>query len=179
VGRGIGVLLVTAALLGGCSSEPPPATPPAAIAQGDGFVLAMTVPTDHFALGEAIDVRTSLTWAGPAPNAAIWGSGSGPVVFLFEELTGRRRMIGGAMTADCARHPYVQSVATPIPFHKSGGWNADDPDAAFYREFFADPLLRLPAGRWRVMADLEGLLAECAANAPRVSLKAVLEIGVG
>jgi hypothetical protein len=178
--RGLGAALLTAALLAACSSQPSPdQTPPTAIAAGQGFALAMGVPADHFAVGQAIDVLTTLTWTGPAPKATIWGSGSGPVIFLFEDLTGRHRMPGGAMTADCAKHPFAQGVATSIPFHKSGGWIADDPDAAFFREFFADPLLRLPAGNWRITADVEGMLAECAANAPTISLRAALEIGVG
>lgn len=177
--RGLGTAFVVAALVGACSSDPSPAASPStAVAQGQGFVLAMAVPTDHFALGQAIDVRTTLTWTGAAPNVTIWGSGMGPVGFLFEELTGRRRTIGGVMTADCSRHSYDRGVATSIPLGKSAAWSADDPNAAFFQEFSADPVLHLPAGRWRVTADLEGMLAECAANAPTISLKAVLEIEV-
>jgi len=86
------VAIVVAVLVGGCSTDPSPdATPPTAVAQGQGFVLTMAVPTDHFALGQAIDVRTTLAWTGPAPNVTIWGSGMSPVGFLFEELTGRHR----------------------------------------------------------------------------------------
>jgi hypothetical protein len=35
---------------------------------------------------------------------------------------------------------------------KSGGFTAEDPDAAFYQAFFADPVVRLPAGEWRITA---------------------------
>jgi hypothetical protein len=102
--RGLWVGIVAAALVVGCSTDPSPdATPPTAVDQGKGFVLAMAVPTDHYAVGQAIDVRTTLAWTGPAPNATIWGSGSGPVSFLFEELTGPHRKLGGVLTADCAR----------------------------------------------------------------------------
>jgi hypothetical protein len=62
---------------------------------------------------------------------------------------------------------------------KSGSWNGDDPDAAFIQEFVRDPQLHLPAGRWRITADLGGYLAECSADAPGISLQTVLEIGVG
>ena len=171
--------LVLAALLGGCSSDPAAETPLTTVAQGQGFVLAVALPTDHFTSGQAIDVRTTLTWTGPAPNVTIWGSGMGPVGFLFEELTGRQRKIGGVMTADCSQHSYVRGVATPIPLGKSAAWTAADPDAAFFQAFAKDPLLHLPAGRWRITAELSGYLAECAMDAPGVSLKAVLEIGVG
>jgi hypothetical protein len=139
----------------------------------------MAVPADHFAVGQAIDVRTTLTWTGGAPNVTIWGSGMGPVGFLFEELTGPKRTIGGVMTSDCSRHSYDRGVATAIPLGKSAAWGPDDPDAAFFQEFSADPVLHLPAGRWRITADLSGYLAQCDANAPGISLKAVLEIEVG
>jgi hypothetical protein len=33
-----------------------------------------------------------------------------------------------------------------MPFAKSGGFSADDPHAAFWRQYFADPALRLPTG---------------------------------
>ncbi len=99
--------ILAAALLGGCTSEPPPApTPLTAVAADKGFVLSMAVPSDRFAVGQAIDVRTTLTWTGPEPTVTVWGSGSGPVGFLFEELTGRQRRIGGAMTSDCGQHRY-------------------------------------------------------------------------
>ena len=171
---------LAAVLLGSCTNEPPPApTPLTAVAANEGFVLSMAVPTDRFAVGQAIDVRTTLTWTGPDPTVTIWGSGMGPVGFLYEELTGRQRKIGGLMTSDCARHPYERGVATPIPVGKSAAWSADDPDAAFFQEFANDPLLHLPAGRWRIVADMSGYLVPCEANAPSVTLRAVLEIGVG
>jgi hypothetical protein len=173
-------LAMAATLVVACSSEPSPdASPPTVVAQDKGFVLVMAVPTDHFAEGQAIDVRTSLTWTGPAPNATIWGSGMGPVGFLYEELTGRHRTLGGVMTADCAQHLYDRGVVTSIPLRKNVGWSEDDPDAAFFREFARDPLLRLPAGRWRISAQVDGLLAPCDADAPALKLQAVLEIGVG
>ncbi len=175
----LGIALVLAAVLGACSNDPAPATPPTSVAQGQGFVLAMAVPADHFAVGQAIDVRTTLTWTGPAPNVTIWGSGMGPVGFLYEELTGRQRKIGGLMTADCSQHHYIRGIATPIPVGKSAAWSADDPEASFFEEFAKDPLLHLPAGQWRITAELGGYLAPCEAGAPSISLRAVLELGVG
>jgi hypothetical protein len=179
--RGPGAALaMAAALVVACSSEPSPdASPPRVVAQDKGFVLVMAVPTDHFAEGQAIDVRTSLTWTGPAPTATIWASGMGPVGFVYEELTGRHRSLGGVMTADCAQHLYDRGVVTSIPLNKNVGWSEDDPDTAFLREFARDPQLRLPAGRWRITAQVDGLLAPCDADAPALKLQAVLEIGVG
>lgn len=75
-----------------------------------------------------------------------------PVVgFEFAEVGGDRLM-GSFMTADC--RPYTLSAVQPAvtAITKSGGWSEDDPHAAFYRAFFADPLVHLPAGDWDVTA---------------------------
>ena len=178
--RGLAIGIAAVLLLAGCSSEPPPEpTPVIGAAQGKGFILAMALPADRFADGVAIEVRTTLTWVGPAPTGVIWGSGSGTVTFSFAELTGRHRSIGAGGTDDCARHEFAQGVATPIPFGKSGGWGAEDPDARFYEAYFRDPQLHLPPGRWRIIARANGFLADCAANAPELDLQVALEFAVG
>jgi hypothetical protein len=35
-------------------------------------------------------------------------------------------------------------------YQKSGSWSADDPDAAFWENFFSEPDLRLPAGEYTI-----------------------------
>ena len=172
--------MVAVLLLAGCSSEPSAEpTPPTAVAQGNGYILAMALPADRFAEGDAIDVRTTLTWTGPAPKGVIWGSGSGMVAFSFAELTGRYRTIGAVTTDDCAKHEFAQGIATPIPFGKSGGWTDEDPDAPFFEAFFRDPQLHLPPGRWRITARANGFLAECVGDAPELDLRVALDFGVG
>jgi hypothetical protein len=180
IARSLGATLIAQAfVLGACSSGPSPdASPLVAVDQGQGFVLTMALPTDHFASGQAIEVRTTLTWTGPAATAGVWGSGHGPVGFVVQEVTGRRTM-GGAMTSDCRMTSYDRGVATPIPFGKGVAFSADDPAAAFYRKYAGEPDLRLPPGRWRITAILDAFVAPCAGDAPRVSLRTTVEIGVG
>ena len=50
------------------------------------------------------------------------------------------------------RLPGVASALCPKGVRKSGGFSADDPNADFYRSFFADPLVHLPAGDWTLTA---------------------------
>ena len=101
------------------------------------------------------------------------------VTFSFAEMTGRHRTIGAGGTDDCVKREFAKGIATPIPFGKSGGWGAEDPDAAFYEAFFRDPQLHLSPGRWRILAHAGGFLAECAADAPELDLRVTLEFGVG
>lgn len=126
-----------------------------------GFVLEVRLPSQTFAAIDAIPVATTLTWTGQPGEGRIWGSGSGPVTFAIEEVGGGRRMMGGAMTADCRMTDFPAGVPTEIPFRKSGGWPAEDPNADFYTAWFKDPVLHLPAGRWKLTVSAGGFLAPC------------------
>jgi hypothetical protein len=62
------------------------------------------------------------------------------------------------------------------PFVKSGGYDPGDPNADFYRAFFANPDLVLPPGEWQIGATLNISLDDCkqATNATRVSVLVVV-----
>jgi hypothetical protein len=47
-----------------------------------------------------------------------------------------------------------------IPFIKNGGYSGDDPNAGYWKAFFDDPVLRLPAGRWRLSANFQGMTSD-------------------
>ena len=117
-----------------------------------------------------IPVTTTFTWTGADPKKAVWTFESGPVTFDLKQLDGRRFSMGGAHTADCAPKTFTRGIPTPIPFQKSGAWDGSDPDAPFYQQFFTDPLLRLPAGRYELRVGVVGQLAECSRSAPSLDL---------
>ena len=173
------VAAIVLALVAACGQAPTPSGPtgqPIVVVGRDaGFALSMRVGSDVVDAGVPIDVSSILTWEGAAPSATIWGSGGGPVSFSLEQVGGPLN-IGGAMTADCAKHEYARLVPTAIPFQKSGGYTADDPNAAFYRTYFADPVLRLPAGRWKLTAIANGYLKPCDMNARQVNITLQAEI---
>ncbi|HSL34022.1 MAG TPA: hypothetical protein VK871_10270 [Candidatus Limnocylindrales bacterium] len=172
------VALLAGLLVGACGGDgPPEPTPGAVILDGrdDGFLLVLRVAADVVDGGDPIDIDASLTWQGPAPRATVWGSGSGVVSFVLAQLDGDLS-VGGAMTADCASHEFERLVPVEIPFTKSGGFSADDPHADFYRAFYADPVLRLPAGRWRLTATTVGYLQPCEMNAPTLDISLQSEI---
>jgi hypothetical protein len=140
-----------------------------------GFALTLRIGSDAVDAGAPIDVAAVLAWEGADQRASIWGSGGGPVSFGLEQVDGDIR-IDAVMTADCAQHEYTRGVPVAIPFRKSGGFPDDDPNADFYRAFFADPVLRLPAGRWRVRATASGYLVPCEMDAPMVTIPLEAEI---
>jgi hypothetical protein len=133
-----------------------------------GWVLEVVLPSDRYAPTDAIPVQTTVTWTGAPGRGSIWGSGSGPVSFLFLEIGGAGRTMNGAMTSDCAQRDFAAGEPVTIPLGKSGGWTAEDPNAAFYQAWYRDPLLHLPSGHWQLRVSLDGMLAPCDANAARL-----------
>jgi hypothetical protein len=121
------------------------------------FELVLRLPRLTWAAGEPIETEARLTYLGPADRIEISGSGSGLVLFGLESVEGPVRLLGAA-TADCVPRTIERNVPVVVPYRKSGGFSDDDPNAAWYRAFFADPLLRLSAGSWRLSATADGYL---------------------
>jgi hypothetical protein len=147
------LLLVAGLLVGACESPPDPSAleAPARAETVDGrFGLAFELPRTTWSSREAVEGQAALILLGNG-RTEIGASGGGPIAFSIIEVGGTRIM-GAASNDDCATH--VLSAAEPITSRitKSGGWSEDDPNAAFYEAFFADPALHLPPGTWDVTA---------------------------
>jgi hypothetical protein len=114
------------------------------------FQLTFVLPRTSWHSGEAIVGEARLSLIRGA-KAQLSGSGTGLVAFRFRDLSGNR-LVEPAWTADC-KH-YLLAAGDPIDSEitKSGGWSEDEPNADFYRAFFADPDLHLPGGDWEITA---------------------------
>jgi hypothetical protein len=159
-GAPVAVVLLTAALaLAGCDILPGAGGPVARDAD-ESFELVLRVGSTRYAVDAPIDASATLSYLGPEVGMDLVGSGSGLVSFSAKQLDGGLEM-GGAQTANC--QPYRLDRARPmeVPYTKFGGWSNDDPDAAFYRAFFADPGFRLPRGRWQISAGADFYVGEC------------------
>ena len=154
------------------SGDPPTTDPPVFGIRGADheFVLTVALPRLQWLSAEQIPVATTLTWTGAAPKQEIWGSGSGHVSFLFRELGGAGRTMGGGGTDDCRPTSYVRGQPVAIPVAKSGGFDGEDPNAAFYQQWYREPGLRLPAGRWQLIVGANGFLVPCEAGALELKL---------
>jgi hypothetical protein len=123
---------------------------------GLGFNLSLETATSTYATDLAISATAKLTVVNEASDtpvdATLGGSGQGLIAFGVEQLDGPLAMTP-VWTADLrpytikAYEPYIQSFA------KSGGFSNDDPNANFWRDYFADPQLHLPPGNWLLSAD--------------------------
>ena len=147
------------------SGESPSVAAPRAAAGDAQFQLSIRAGRDRYRAGEPIEVSAALRYLGPDERLVLSGSGSGLVLFSLEQVDGPLDTAAVA-TSDCARHGIGQGERA-FRFAKSGGYSADDPDAAFWNSFFRDPELRLPAGTWRVTARASFFVGDDCSGRPR------------
>ena len=114
------------------------------------FRLTFELPKDTWSAGEAIQGHATLSLAAGSA-ADIGGSGGGLIGFDFAEVDGTRHM-DAVFTMDC--HPYHLVAGRPMstPIVKSVGFEASDPNAAFYQAWYSEPEVHLPAGTWTIRA---------------------------
>lgn len=145
-------------------------------ARDRGFVLSISTPHQVWAPGRPIEVRAEFSYRGPGAKE-VWGPGPGDHVgFDVVELTGDRKMQHLWLLA--CQSWFMTRAPITTPFRKSGMWTAEDPDAAFYQQYLADPEFRLPAGRWQVTAAAPFSLGPDSCGGPQVDLRASLTLVV-
>jgi hypothetical protein len=139
-----------------------------------GYRLTLRVAADRYPEGAPIELATMLENVG-GPTTTLVGSGSGLIALSFEQVGGSLRM-GGIQTADCA--PYEVRVDKPLvpPFQKSVGYSDDDPNAAFYKAYWADPVLHLPRGTWRITAASTFTLRECGGDQRQLTASVTIAV---
>ena len=130
------------------------------IAEDGEFRLTIATPRTRWRAGDPIAIATTLTYLGPRQEIEIWGSGGGVVVFSLDDPDGPLD-VGGGSDSDCAPWTLRAGVPLDVPFQKSGGYSADDPNVAFIKGYLGDPALSLPAGRWGIVARATFLVGAC------------------
>lgn len=163
----------------GASSDQPylAASPASAEATEADFRLELTVEQDRYRAGQPILADATLTYLGDGP-VRLWGSGSALVGTTVRQLDGPIDP-GMAFTTDCVAYEIDPDAPMHVEFGKSGGFDTDEPLADFYEAYFRDPLLRLPPGRWELVASASFTVGgdDCGAG-PGVSVRATVEIVV-
>ncbi|CAN5750461.1 hypothetical protein BH24CHL8_BH24CHL8_07880 [soil metagenome] len=133
------------------------------VPRGEGsdalFSLSIRADRGHYAADAPIEIDTTLRYIGDA-RTTVTSSGAGLVVFSIEQLDGPVDT-GWARDDDCVRYVYRPGDTESVEFQKSGGYADDDRMADFWRTFFAEPELRLPAGQYRITASAVYGAPEC------------------
>jgi hypothetical protein len=96
-----------------------------------------------------------------------------PIGFRIEEVGGERLM-GGGMDLPCLRTELAKSGSTVLPFGKAG--SPDDPTQGFDRAWYEDPVLRLPAGTWRIIAHLDVSLGDCGGEPHQLTVENIVVV---
>jgi hypothetical protein len=170
-------LLVLGVLAGACS-EPDPSTLPVIPQTSNSATsgpFTITLSADAVAAaGKKISSRAAVIYRGP-DGVQAFSAASGPIQFWIAQVGGNIHVDGGG-PADCVSGPIHPGEVARSPFVKSGGYDPGDPNADFYRAFFANPDLVLPPGEWQIGATLNISLDDCkqATNATRVSVLVVV-----
>lgn len=112
------------------------------------FDMQLHVAQTTFKAGEPIDISASLTYTGGKKSYTVWGSSSAQVVFTLTD--GKNFGVDGASTSDLVPTEYKHGETVSYPFVKSGGYSSNDPDAAFWKSFYAEKELKLPPGTYLV-----------------------------
>jgi hypothetical protein len=119
--------------------------PPIDRAEDSLFRLELTTPRRIYAPTDAIEPMATVTLLGPAAELPIYRAGS-IVGFEIEEVGGDRTLYPGIQPV-CASDVVRRDTPLTIPYTKSGPIGG-----AFDQAWFDDPVLRLPAGTWRIRA---------------------------
>jgi hypothetical protein len=140
--------------------------------------LVLTSPHRRYSAGEPIEVVAELGYWGEAESVDTFGSSAGRIGFGIRQV-GATLEMSPALPADCGPQGPVPAGERQIvvSFEKSGGYSADDPNVDFWKSYFRDPELRLPAGTWEIWARTAfALSADC--RVPGPELRASITITV-
>lgn len=156
------VVIFAAAYVGGGRNDPSGVSD--SITAGD-FRLTLRSPTGRYAAQEPIEVSAILEYLGEDPSIKVY-SHPGMPGFGVEQLDGPYRADPGSRSS-CATYEFRRGEPVSFPFAKSGGLVPGAADFEFMREYLnvtdgrPDPVLRLPAGTWRIFAIADFGLGDC------------------
>jgi hypothetical protein len=134
---------------------PSPSEGPVIGSVGDGiFRLDLKTPHGIYGPDDAIDPVATLFYIGPE-STVTFAHAKPTIGFRIEEVGGDRTM-GGVVEDVCQATTLQRGEATTFPFVKGG-----TVEQTFDRAWFADPILHLPVGTWRILADLDANIDQC------------------
>lgn len=123
----------------------------------DLFELTIYLDKDSYSAEETIFCYATLKYIGEEDSITVYSSD--PLVGFG--IKDNRYFSGGYAVNDVLiRTSFQKGQIVKYEFTKSGGWDADDPKAGFYEQYFTDPNLVLPTGDYEVSATINCALNE-------------------
>ena len=116
-------------------------------AEKNGFELKLYADKDTYTADEEIHIRATLEYKGPADTVTVW---HGLPYIGFWISDGGDFETGGATLTVLTSTELEKGMLYEFPYKKSGGYSENDPDADFWRAFYAEDALKLPTGTYTV-----------------------------
>lgn len=127
------------------------------INEDDIFRVAVYINEEHYKSTEPIIIFSALEYLGDEESIDVW---SGRPYFNYTIFKDGEYFCGGATLDSLEKTNFKKEEINLIPFEKSGGYSEDDSDYVFWKDFYSDPELKLPAGTYTITAYCDFSLSE-------------------
>ena len=140
-----------------CGSEPPPEQTDVggserveAVSEANDFVLTLHADKGTYRTDEAICIGATLEYTGSKEKVTIW---HGLPYVVFSITDGADFNVNGIIQTVLTSSVLYKGEQYRFDYVKSGSFDPDAPDGAFWESFFEEKELRLPAGTYTISAD--------------------------
>jgi len=121
-----------------------------AVSTANDFVLTLHADKDTYSTDEAIHIGATLEYVGQKEKITIW---HGLPYIVFSITDGADFNVNGIIQTVLTSSVLYKGEQYHFDYVKSGGYDPDAPDGAFWESFFQEKELRLPAGTYTISAD--------------------------
>jgi hypothetical protein len=141
----------------------------------EDFELTVFTGKQVYKTTDIIDIWAAFKYIGYEEEIKIFHSSEYLVYTIFD---GEKYYNEGIVSNILISSVLKKGETELHSFRKSGSWSADEPDAAYWEDFYSQPDLRLPAGEYTITAHVDFSLSENDIIGTRNQFKAELQITV-
>jgi hypothetical protein len=124
---------------------------------GDGFEVKLFSDKEVYKSTDAIQIWATLEYIGDEDAITIW---HGYPYMSFSLTDGKDFNVEGITLLVSVSTEIEKGTVYRSYYQKSGGWDADGPDASFWEDFYKEKDLILPAGDYTVTVRSDFSLTE-------------------
>ena len=141
-------LLFLPAMFAGCGNANNPEQGENSISHSaNDFQMNLFSDKEVYKTTDVIQIWATLEYTGNDDAIMIWSSDP---YMIFSITDGKGFDTGGVAVDVLLSTVLTKGETYRFDYQKSGGWSADDPDAAFWENFYQEKDLRLPAGEYTI-----------------------------
>jgi hypothetical protein len=123
----------------------------------DLFRVILYIEKGPYTTDKNIEIYSTLEYIGDYESIEIW---HGIPYFNYQIFDGEKSFLDGLTLTVLKKTTLNKNEVYIKPFVKNGAWSDDDPDAEFWKEYYADENLKLPTGSYTLTAFCNFKLSE-------------------